>query len=71
MKIYRTFDEIDRDLRILKLQSKIEREEIRSSFSEIKEDFSPVSMAANFIASLTKKAILFKTVASIFRMGRK
>lgn len=71
MKIYKSFEQIDRDLQILNLQAKIEREEIRASVSKIKEDFSPVSMVASFVGSLTKKAILFKTVASIFNMGKK
>ncbi len=71
MKVYRTFDEIDRDLKILKLQSKIDREEMKICFSEIKEDLSPVSVVGNILGSIAKKALLFKTVAAIFRMGKK
>ena len=71
MKVYKTFQEIDRDLRILKLQAKIDREEMKICFSEIKEDLSPVSLVGNIIGSVAKKALLFKTLAAIFRMGKK
>ena len=71
MKVYKSFSEIDRDLNILKLQSEIEKEQMKLTFSEIKEDFSPISIAGNFIGAIAKKAIMFKTIAGILRLGRK
>ena len=64
MKVYKTFKEIDRDLKILRLQSKIEKEQLKIGISEIKEDLSPVSMVGNLVGSFAKKAAYIKIATS-------
>lgn len=65
MKVYKTFEEIDKELKILRLQSKIEKEQLKINIEEIKEDFSPVSMMGNILGGLAKKAVLLKMVSGI------
>jgi hypothetical protein len=45
MKEYRSFEEIERDLKILKLQNEIDKEEVMLSFHRTKEALSPLSLA--------------------------
>lgn len=71
MKVYNTFEEIDQDLKILRLKTKIEKEELKFKVSEIKEDLSVVSMATNFVGALAKKAVVLKTFSSVIGMIRK
>lgn len=70
MRVYRTFEEIDQDLKILHLKTKIEREELKLNISAIKEDFSMVSMATNFIGTIAKKAVMLKAFGSMVGMFR-
>ncbi|HET8810918.1 MAG TPA: DUF6327 family protein [Flavobacteriaceae bacterium] len=65
MRVYRTFEEIDRELKILRLQSKIEKEQLKIGVARVKEDFSPVSMVGNFVGGFAKKAVLLKMVSGI------
>ena len=62
MKRYTTFDEIDRDLKYLKLKSRIDKEQVKLGFKNskeiISETFSPLNLIAGAVASLIKKAFL-------------
>ncbi|MAP55674.1 DUF6327 family protein [Altibacter sp.] len=66
MRRYTTFEEIDRDLKYLKLKSQIDKEELKLGFSETKdtvsETFSPFNLIANTVASIAKKAFVLKMV---------
>lgn len=65
MKVYNNYDEIDRDLRVLKLQTDINEERIKLNISEVKEDLSPVSLLSSVAGSIVKKAFIMKTVAKL------
>lgn len=66
MKRYTTFEEIDRDLKYLRLKSQIDLEEVKLGFSRGKENiseaFSPMNLIANTIGSIVKKAFVLKVV---------
>lgn len=69
MKRYTTFEEIDRDLKYLKLKSQIDKEELKLSVTTTKEDFidtfSPISIIGSMIGSIAQKALIVKIANSI------
>lgn len=65
MKVYTSYDELNHDLKILKLQNKIDKEKIKISVEEIKEDLSPVSLFTSLASSIAKKAFILKAVSKI------
>ena len=66
MKRYTTFEEIDRDLKYLRLKSQIDLEEVRMGLNTskdiISETFSPMNLIANTVGSIVKKAFVLKVV---------
>lgn len=66
MKSYTSFDEIDRDLKFLRLKSKIDLEQVKLDINTSKEimveTFSPVNLIANLAASIIKKAFFLRVV---------
>ncbi len=66
MKEYSSFEEIDRDLKILKLQNQINKEEIRLSLEHTKENLSPLSLIGGLFGSILPKAFALKAVSKIF-----
>lgn len=66
MKEYSSFDEIERDLKILKLQTQIDREEIKLSYERTKDSISPLSLLGSMVGSVIQKALVLKAVAKIF-----
>lgn len=66
MKEYSSFDEIERDLKILKLQKQIDREEIKLSYQLTKDNLSPLSLIASIAGSVLQKALVLKAVSKIF-----
>ena len=56
MKEYSSFKEIDRDLKILKLQTKIDQEEIKLNIERTKSALSPLSLAGSMVGSILQKA---------------
>lgn len=65
MKEYSSFEEIDKDLRILKLQTEIDKEEIKLSVAQTKSSFSLLSMLGSIAGSVLEKAIILKAVTKI------
>ncbi|MBW2961555.1 DUF6327 family protein [Mesonia aestuariivivens] len=65
MKIYESYQEINHDLKILKLQNHIDRERIKLTVNDIKEDFSPVSVATGIAGKIAKKALILKVVSKL------
>lgn len=65
MKVYSSFEEIDKDLKILKLQTEIDKEEIKLSIDQAKESLSPVSLIGSTIGSIIQKALVLKAVSKI------
>ncbi len=70
MKEYSSFEEIDRDLKILKLQNQINKEEIRLSVQHTKESLSPISLIGGLIGSIAQKAFILKSVSKIFGLKK-
>ncbi|PPK96681.1 MULTISPECIES: DUF6327 family protein [Nonlabens] len=62
MRVYNNFDEIDRDLRYLKLQQQIHQETMKLELNEVKESFSAVSILTSVVSSIAKKAVVLKVV---------
>ena len=73
MKRYTHFEEIDKDLKFLRLKSRIDKEQIKISFRESKEivheTFSPLNLIADFAGSMIKKAFLLRVVDKIIGIG--
>jgi len=44
MRVYSSFKDIDKDLKILKLQTEIDKEEIRLSMDHTKDQMTPMSL---------------------------
>jgi len=65
MKQYSSFDEIDRDLKILKLQTQIDKEEIKLSVARTKSAMSPMSLAGSMVGSILQKALILKAVTKL------
>lgn len=70
MKQYTSFEEIDRDLKILKLQTQIDKEEIKLTIEEVKDSLSPLRIVGNTIGAIMQKAIVLKAVAKMFGIKR-
>ncbi|MGJ8683013.1 MAG: DUF6327 family protein [Nonlabens sp.] len=70
MRVYNSFNEIDRDLRYLKLQQQIQQETMKLELNEVKESFSAVSVLTNIVSSIAKKAVVLKVVNKLIG-GRK
>ncbi len=66
MKRYTTFEEIDRDLKYLRLKSQIDLEEVKlglhNSKETISETFSPINLIVGTVGSILKKAFVLKMV---------
>lgn len=65
MRNYSSFEEIDKDLKILKLQTEIDKEEIKLSLDQVKEGFSPLSILGSTIGAVLQKAVVLKAVSKI------
>jgi len=70
MKEYSSFEEIDKDLEILNLQMRIDKEEIKLYYNQTKDNLSPVSIMGSFVGSIVKKALQLKIISKIFGVKR-
>lgn len=66
MKNYTSFEEIDKDLKFLRLKSKIDKEELKLGFHSLKEEaaetFSPINLLSTAFGALLKKAVVLRLV---------
>jgi len=60
MKIYSTYEQIDAELEILKLETKIEKEKLKRSYFYFKESISPMGIATSMISNIAHKAFFGK-----------
>lgn len=67
MKVYSSFEEIDKDLAILKLKKEIDEEQLKLSANELKASVAPVKLVTNFAGSIAKNAVILKAVSKIFK----
>lgn len=62
MRTYSNFEEIDRDLKYLKLKQQIQQETMKLELNDVKESFSAVSILTSIVSSIAKKAVVLKVV---------
>lgn len=65
MKVYKSFEQIEHDLKILKLQQQIDEEQLKLSINDSKAAFSPVSLIAGTFGAIVQKAVVLKAVNKI------
>ncbi|QJP33791.1 hypothetical protein F0365_04915 [Nonlabens sp. Ci31] len=70
MRVYNNFDEINKDLRYLKLQQQVQQEIIKLQVNEVKESLSVVSLLTNIISSIAKKAVVLKVVNKLLKLKK-
>jgi hypothetical protein len=70
MRVYNSFEDIDRDLKILKLQTEIDKEEIKLSIEQAKKGISPLSIAGSIAGSILEKALVLKAVTKLTGLKR-
>lgn len=61
MREYKNFKEVDRDLKLLKLQKEIDKEKILLNYNQTKESLSPKQLLKSVGDSLLKNPFIFKT----------
>ncbi|QNJ97501.1 DUF6327 family protein [Constantimarinum furrinae] len=69
MKRYTSFEEIDRDLKWLHLQSQIDKEELKINFNETKESLSPSNLVTGLIGGAATGAVVFKVLSPLLGLG--
>ena len=65
MRQYNSFDEIDRDLVLLKLQKEVDKERIILSYNNTKESLKPLSLLKGVGETLLKSAIVVKGASKL------
>jgi len=65
MREYSSFEEIDKDLKILKLQTEIDKEEIKLSLGQTKENLRIKSLFKSSLNSVAQKILSLKAVGKI------
>lgn len=65
MKEYSSFKEIERDLEILKLQTLIDKEQIKFDYSRTKENMAPGALLKSVYHTVVQKAIAVKAAAKV------
>ena len=67
MKIYTSFEELDKDIKVLKLEKEISKEEIKLNFNGIKDDFSFLNVVGKTASSVIQKALTFKLIRNLIK----
>ncbi|MDT0647238.1 DUF6327 family protein [Zunongwangia sp. F260] len=65
-KKYTSYDQIDRDLKILKLQTDIDKEEVKLSVDQVKSNISPAALGSDLFGSMIQKALILKALSKMF-----
>ena len=65
MRVYSSFEEIDKDLKILKLQTEIDKEEIKLSLDQTRENLKFKSLVKSSLSSVAQKILSLKAVGKI------
>ncbi|MBA3987092.1 MAG: hypothetical protein H0X63_11095 [Flavobacteriales bacterium] len=71
MKVYSSYEEINIELKIRKLESDIEKEKIKKSFFYLKESVSPAEIASSLLGNVAKKVFFGKLLIKILPFLRK
>lgn len=67
-RLYDTYEELEKEIRILKLQHEIDEERIKLNVQNVKEDLNPLSIASDVASSFAKNAIYLKIATKLFAM---
>ena len=70
-KIYTSFEEVDKDLKVLNLRRKIAQEEIKRDLLDIKSHFEPPEILSFLRDGILKKLLLSWLVGFILRKIRR
>lgn len=65
MRQYNNFEEIERDLKLLKLRSEIDKERIFLSYNHTKESLSPLNILKRTAGTVFKSALIYKTASKV------
>lgn len=65
MREYNSFTEIDRDLEILKLQTQIDKEQLKLDYSRTKENIAPGALLKSASRTVKNKAIAVKAAVKV------
>ena len=68
MREYKNFKEIDRDLRLLKLQMEIDKEKTILSYHHTKESLAPMRIMKDVAGTVFKSAIVLKAANKVLGM---
>lgn len=68
MREYSSFEEIDKDLKILKLQTEIDKEEIKLKLDQTKSQLSPGALIGSTFGSFLQKIFAMKAVSKLMNM---
>lgn len=60
MKEYKSFEEVDKDLEILKIRREVEQEEVKLSVAQTKMSLSPLSLISSLLGTLLQKIVMLK-----------
>lgn len=66
---YTTFEQIDRDLKRLQLQSQISKEELKLSFHQTKESITPSKLFGSVIGGIASSALIVKLLTPVAAFG--
>ncbi len=67
MRKYRNLNEIDNDLRLLKLKVRLEKEKINLDIAQIKKQTEPQMLAKNLISAGIRRISILSLVRRLFR----
>jgi hypothetical protein len=65
MRRYNTFEEVNKDLKLLKVQSEINKEELIYTLNKTKESLSPGNLIGGLVGGLATSAVLIKLLTPI------
>ncbi|MDG3584178.1 MULTISPECIES: DUF6327 family protein [Galbibacter] len=65
-RIYTSFEEIDKDLKVLKLQKEIHKEEIKLNYNGLKDDLGFLNVIGKTTGYIVKRALALKVMRKIF-----
>lgn len=65
MRAYKNYGEIERDLKLLKLQKEIDKEKIILSYHQTKESIAPKRVLKSAAGSIFKNALILKGATSV------
>lgn len=65
MREYKNFEQIERDLQLLKLQKEIDKERVILSYNQTKESLAPKRVLKSAAGSIFKNALILKGATSV------